>query len=101
MTETRIAVLGRGVVPAGQPVLRGDDLGVLQGDGLFETMHVRGGRPWLRDEHLARLARGADRIGLPLPPADALVELLEAVCAGWPVEAEGALRLVCTRGPEG
>jgi 4-amino-4-deoxychorismate lyase len=88
-------------VPAGEPVLRGDDLGVFQGDGLFETMHVRGGRPWLRDEHLARLARGADRIGLPLPPAGTLVELLEAVCAGWPAEAEGALRLVCTRGPEG
>ncbi|MFI2661579.1 aminotransferase class IV [Micromonospora carbonacea] len=99
--DVRVAVLGRGVVPAGAPVLRGDDLGALQGDGLFETMHVRGGRPWLRDEHLARLARGAARIGLPLPPAGVLVGLLEEVCAGWPVDAEGALRLVCTRGPEG
>ncbi|TDC59764.1 aminotransferase IV [Micromonospora sp. KC207] len=101
MANARVAVLGRGVVPAGEPVLRGDDLGTVQGDGLFETMHVRGGLPWLRDEHLARLARGAARIGLPLPPVGVLVDLLATVCAGWPVEAEGALRLVCTRGPEG
>ncbi|MER6594532.1 aminotransferase IV, partial [Micromonospora purpureochromogenes] len=59
MEATRVAVLGRGVVPGGEPVLRGDDLGVLHGDGLFETMHLRGGRPWLRAAHLARLRAGA------------------------------------------
>ena len=64
----RIAVLGRGPVPPGDPVLRGDDLGVLHGDGLFETMHLRDGQPWLRDEHLARLAAAAAAVELPLPP---------------------------------
>lgn len=93
-------MLGRGLVPTGEPVLRGDDLGVLRGDGLFETMHLRAGRPWLRDEHLARMARAAAAVELALPPAEALVDLLDAVCAGWPAEVEGALRLVCTRGPE-
>ncbi|WP_089157490.1 aminotransferase class IV [Micromonospora sp. NBS 11-29] len=101
MEATRVAVLGRGLVPAGEPVLRGDDRGVLHGDGLFETLHLRAGRPWLRDAHLARLRAGATAIDLPLPPVGALVELLDAVCAGWPVGTEGALRLVCTRGPEG
>ncbi|MGC4894904.1 aminotransferase class IV [Micromonospora sp. DT31] len=101
MDVTRVAVLGRGVVPAGEPVLRGDDRGVLHGDGLFETMHLRDGGPWLRDAHLARLRAGAAAIELPLPPDEALVELLDAVCAGWPAGVEGALRLVCTRGPEG
>ncbi|MFG1952347.1 aminotransferase class IV [Micromonospora sp. NPDC048830] len=101
MVAARIAVLGRGLLPAGEPALRGDDLGVLQGDGLFETMYLSGGRPWLRDEHLARLARGAARIDLSLPPTGVLVELLATACAGWPVDVEGALRLVCTRGPEG
>ncbi|MGN9802008.1 aminotransferase class IV [Micromonospora sp. L32] len=101
MEATRVAVLGRGVVPGGEPVLRGDDLGVLHGDGLFETMHLRGGRPWLRAAHLARLRAGAAAVELPLPAEDALVELLESVAAGWPAEVEGALRLVCTRGPEG
>ncbi|MFG3705653.1 aminotransferase class IV [Micromonospora sp. NPDC047670] len=101
MVASRIAVPGRGLVPPGEPVLRGDDRGVLHGDGLFETMHLRGGRPWLRDAHLARLARAAAAVELALPPAGVLVDLLETVSAGWPAEVEGALRLVCTRGPEG
>ncbi|PZF98006.1 aminotransferase class IV, partial [Micromonospora deserti] len=101
MVASRIAVPGRGVLPAEEPVLRGDDRGVLHGDGLFETMHLRGGRPWLRAAHLARLRAGAGAVELTLPPDDTLVELLEAICAGWPAEVEGALRLICTRGPEG
>ncbi|MBQ1072265.1 aminotransferase class IV [Micromonospora sp. C31] len=100
MVASRIAVPGRGLVPPGEPVLRADDRGVLHGDGLFETMHLRGGRPWLRDAHLARLARAAAAVDLALPPAEVLVELLDTVRAGWPAEVEGALRLVCTRGPE-
>ncbi|MCO1596582.1 aminotransferase class IV [Micromonospora sp. RHAY321] len=96
----RIAVLGRGPVPAGEPVLRADDLGVLRGDGLFETMHLRHGRPWLRDEHLARLAAAATAFELTLPPTATLIELLDNLCEGWPAQVEGALRLVCTRGPE-
>ncbi|WP_330439084.1 aminotransferase class IV [Micromonospora sp. NBC_00821] len=96
----RIAVLGRGPVPPGDPVLRGDDLGVLHGDGLFETMHLRDGRPWLRDEHLARLATAAAAVELSVPPASVLIDLLDQVRTGWPEAVEGALRLVCTRGPE-
>lgn len=98
---SRVAVLGRGVVPAGEPVLRGDDRGALHGDGLFETMHLRDGRPWLLDAHLARLRAGAAALELPLPPDGVLVDLLDTVRADWPAEVEGALRLVCTHGPEG
>ncbi|TDB72449.1 aminotransferase class IV, partial [Micromonospora sp. KC723] len=101
MEASRIAVLGRGLVPTGEPVLRGDDLGALHGDGLFETMHLREGRPWLPAAHLARLRAGAAAVELPLPPEDALVGLLDTVAAGWPATVEGALRLICTRGPEG
>ncbi|MGC5029076.1 aminotransferase class IV [Micromonospora sp. DT229] len=101
MEATRIGVLGRGLLSIDEPVLRGDDLGVLRGDGLFETMHLRGGRPWLREEHLARLRAGAAAVELTLPDDATLVELLDTVAAGWPGEVEGALRLVCTRGPEG
>ncbi|MGC4754917.1 aminotransferase class IV [Micromonospora trifolii] len=99
-TTARIAVLGRGPVSQGDPVLRGDDLGVLHGDGLFETMHLRDGQPWLRDEHLARLATAAAAVELSLPPTAALIDLLDQVRTGWPAAVEGALRLVCTRGPE-
>lgn len=101
MAQLRVlAVLGRGVVPAATPLLRADDLGVLRGDGIFETMHVRSGRPWLLDEHLRRMARSARLLDIPLPPATALSELADQACAGWPGEEEGALRLICTRGSE-
>jgi 4-amino-4-deoxychorismate lyase len=93
-------VLGRGVVPAETPILRADDLGALRGDGIFETMHVRAGRPWLLDEHLDRMHRSAARLELTPPPRAALVELAQQALAGWPADAEGALRIVCTRGGE-
>jgi 4-amino-4-deoxychorismate lyase len=100
-----LVVQGRGVVPADTPVLRADDLGVLRGDGVFETMHVRsdgrgGTAPWLIDEHLARMARSAARMELALPGDAALRELAALACAQWPAGVEGALRLVCTRGAE-
>ncbi|MBO4207778.1 aminotransferase class IV, partial [Micromonospora echinofusca] len=95
-----VAVAGRGVVPAGEPVLLADDRGALHGDGIFETMHVRGGRPWLVGEHLARLAGAAAVVDLTLPDPAELVELIGVTCADWPTGVEGALRLVCTRGPE-
>jgi 4-amino-4-deoxychorismate lyase len=95
-----VAVLGRGIVPAETPILRADDVGALRGDGIFETMHLRAGRPWLLDEHLARMARSAQRLDLVLPPRAALVELVGQAAGGWDAGVEGALRLVCTRGPE-
>jgi 4-amino-4-deoxychorismate lyase len=95
-----VALLGVGVVPAGTPILRADDLGALRGDGCFETMRVRAGRPWLIDDHLARMSRSAARMQLDLPPVTALTELAASACAAWGAEHEGALRLVCTRGPE-
>jgi 4-amino-4-deoxychorismate lyase len=90
-----VAVLGRGVVPPGTPVMRADDPGVL-GEGLFETMLVRDGRPWLLDEHLARLAAAAPSLGLAVPTTLTLTDFVLDACAEWPRDLEGALRLVCT-----
>ncbi|MBT8226063.1 MAG: aminotransferase IV, partial [Dactylosporangium sp.] len=71
-----MAVLGTGLVPHDAPVLRADDLGVLRGEGVFETMHVREGKPWLLEQHLARLGRSAQRLDLPLPPVADLAALV-------------------------
>jgi len=100
MTERRVAVLGTGLVDPDVPLLRADDLGVLRGDGIFETLLVRDGQPWLLDAHLARLARSAARMDLPAPSAAAWQDLVATIVAGWPAADEGLLRLVCTRGPE-
>lgn len=98
----RIVVLpGTGPLPAETPVLRADDPGAANGDGVFETLHVRAGRPWLLGEHLDRMARSAALLELALPPRRVLAELAADACAAGPGSGEAALRLVCTRGPQG
>jgi branched-chain amino acid aminotransferase len=72
------------------------DEGLLRGDGVFEVARVYAGRPFGLDEHLERMVRSAASIRLPFDEvavrADA-VALLEATGS-----ADGALRLVVTRG---
>lgn len=76
------------------PVLRADDLGVLRGEAVFETLRIAGGRPALLEAHLRRLASSAERLDLVLP--DGWEALAHAACEG---QSEGVLRLVCTKGP--
>lgn len=95
-----VTVLGRGVVPADEPLLTADDLGVLRGDGVFETVHVRDGLPWNLTEHLDRMGRSAARMEIALPPHDALRELADQALGAWSEGGEAALRLICTRGRE-
>ena len=42
------------------------------GEGLFETLPLLGGRPVFLDRHLERLASGAAELGLGVPPPEAL-----------------------------
>jgi branched-chain amino acid aminotransferase len=87
-------------------VLRDDALtiGVLDrtfehGLGLFETLRTWNRRATLLDRHLARLARSAESLGIPLdraalPGAEAVAELLGE--AG--IEADALLRITLTGG---
>jgi branched-chain amino acid aminotransferase len=43
------------------------DHGFLYGDGVYETIRSYGSRIFMRDQHLARLRRSADAIGLTIP----------------------------------
>jgi 4-amino-4-deoxychorismate lyase len=65
MTLLALAVGGRGVVDPTEPVVRADDEALLRGRAAFETIRVYGGVPFRLPEHLERLARSAERIGLP------------------------------------
>jgi 4-amino-4-deoxychorismate lyase len=71
------------------------DRGLHFGDGLFETIACRGGRPRFLTLHLERLARGCERLAIGIPdPAEfgAEVEKLAAGC-------EAALvKMIVTRG---
>ena len=74
------------------------DRGLEFGDGLFETMAVRGGRVRLLERHLARLYAGVARLGIAAPDADVLREELSRAAAepGCVV-----LKLIVTRGAGG
>lgn len=76
MTASEIVVNGRRVQS-----LSATDRGLQFGDGLFETLAVVEGRAPLLDFHLARLAAGCRRLGLP-EPAVSLREDIVALCTG-------------------
>lgn len=70
------------------------DRGLHYGDGLFETMAVRGGRVRFLDWHLERLADGAARLAIPLPDPGTLRAEIAAVSAA----DRGVVKLILTRG---
>ena len=98
MTLLAVAVGGRGVVDPAEPVLRADDEALLRGRAAFETLRVYDGEPFRLEEHLARLAASAERLGLPAVNVLELEALArEALTAGGATDA--VLRLYWTPAP--
>jgi branched-subunit amino acid aminotransferase/4-amino-4-deoxychorismate lyase len=98
MTLLALGVLGRGLVPVDEPVLRADDEALLRGRAAFETLRVYDRRPFRLDAHLDRLDASAERIGLPPVDRDGLAQLAAEVIAAGTREA--MLRLFWTPGRE-
>lgn len=94
-----LGVLGGGLVDSTAPLLRADDLGVLRGDAVFETIRVDGDRRYNEQAHLDRLARSAAMLGLPSPDGAGWQALTDLVLGAW-TGGEAILRLVYTRGVE-
>ena len=59
-----------------------DDRGLQYGDGLFETMAAVGGRVRRLSAHLARLAEGCRRLGIPMPSEGLLADECARVLEG-------------------
>ncbi|WP_369990448.1 aminodeoxychorismate lyase [Pseudomonas xanthosomatis] len=80
----------------GQPAsaLNLQNRGLAYGDGLFETIAVRGGRPSLLSLHLERLALGCQRLAL-----EADIALVENELRRYAsLLGEGVAKLILTRG---
>ena len=58
-------------VPREEAVVSVFDHGFLYGDGVYETIRSYGPRIFMREQHLARLQRSAESIGLDIPIARA------------------------------
>jgi branched-chain amino acid aminotransferase len=73
------------------------DRGFLLADGLFETLRVYDGRAFRLDRHLARLAAGADLLGLPMPAAARIAAAVgETLAANR--HRQASLRITLARG---
>lgn len=81
-----------GVPGASVPV---DDRGLQYGDGLFETMFIRRGRVRFLEVHLARLADGCMRLGIPLAVNAGLRAEIQAAASACDL---AILKLIVTRG---
>lgn len=98
MVDRVLVTLDGAVRDADAPLLFADDIGVLRGDGVFETVLVRAGNPCAIEFHLGRLRRSAQALDLPEPEIGKWREAVEIAAKEWGAEREGVLRLVLTRG---
>jgi branched-chain amino acid aminotransferase len=75
------------------------DHGFLYGDGVYETIRVYGGRPFMLDEHLRRLNNSMK--GIRLVPPVSLMEIGRAVVKTVRANRhkEAVVRITVTRGP--
>ncbi len=71
------ALVGSTFVRDNEAVVSVHDRGFRYGDGVFDTLRVYQGHPFLLDRHLARLLDGATALGItPLPAIAALARLI-------------------------
>jgi branched-chain amino acid aminotransferase len=89
--------------PAGGTHLSAFDRGFQLGDGVFETLRARGGRPTELSEHVARLHRSASGLSIPLPDdleerlTAGIAELLSADGLAGP-DGDASVRITVSRG---
>lgn len=85
-------------VPEAEATVSVADRGFLYGDGLFETIRVARGRLFRWEQHLARLARGADFLHLRVPLTNRALGAAAAELLRLNALTEGILRLQVSRG---
>lgn len=87
----RFAAVSRAKIPV-------FDRGFLYGDGLFESVRVHRGRPFLFERHLRRLREGARWLRLDLPFTDGELRRVAAELLRRNHAPESVLRLQVSRG---
>lgn len=100
MPDRVLVTLDHEIRDADSPLLYADDLAVVRGDGVFETLLVHGGRACKVEPHLSRLRSSAEALGLPDPDLDEWRFAIDLAAEQWGTDVEGVMRLVFTRGRE-
>lgn len=96
-----LALLDGTLADPDSPQIRVEDLGLMRGDGVFETILVVGGKPRELTPHLDRLDRSAAMLDMAPPPRAEFERAVELVIGNWTGGDEFALKLIYTRGVEG
>lgn len=95
----KVCINGK-LVAAEEATVSAIDRGFLYGDGIFETIRVYKGVPFMLDAHLARMAEGCSVISMPPPNMEQVKlwveETLSANCL-----SDAYLRITATRGATG
>ncbi len=71
------------------------DRGFHYGDGLFETALLRAGRVRFLEDHLDRLRRGCEQLGIDTPPHSGVLADIERVTHA---ARDGVLKIILSRG---
>ena len=71
------------------------DRGLQYGDGLFETIALKNGKPLLWERHLQRLGEGCQRLGLVSPDGQLLRKELDQIVG---TEPRAVAKIILTRG---
>lgn len=98
MVDRVLVTLDGAVQDPDAPLLFADDIGVLRGDGVFESVLVRAGDACAIEFHLGRLRRSAQALDLPEPELGKWRDAVETATKEWGTDREGLMRLVLTRG---
>jgi 4-amino-4-deoxychorismate lyase len=94
-----LALLVNGVAPThASQAIAADDRGLQYGDGLFETALLLDARVRFLDDHLDRLFRGCERLGIPAPDRQTLINEIAQVSAA---ANRGVLKIIVSRGAAG
>jgi 4-amino-4-deoxychorismate lyase len=89
----RIGSLDGVVGPAADIAVPGDDDGLRRGDGVFEVLRTYDGVAFALPEHIQRLARSAESMGIGYDE-DALIIELENMCRQ--ITADASIRVIVT-----
>ncbi len=92
------------IVDASKPQLMATDLGATRGDGVFESMLARDGKPRKLQAHLERMATSAASLELKIPAPVQWERAIETAIACHNEEdtaSELVVKLLVTRGVEG
>jgi len=98
MIAPRVVMMNGAIVAPEDAKVSVYDRGFLYGDAVFEVLRTYGGVPFAAEEHLGRLRRSAERVGMTLPVTEATLRAEVDRALAETGNKESYVRIMVTRG---